>query len=109
MDSSKNSRASFGLLVTEPKVPYDDGGIESIGLQVSDVLEGKDSAVSRTILLGSDSFDDKGASLGPIVTVPKRSETSTADRAGRILRNVKFTGNYAGAIHKAIIEGTLSV
>jgi len=88
----------FGLLTSSPKVPYDDGGIESIGLQVEDVL---DRAVDRTILVGGED--------GPIVTVPKRLETTKADRAARFLRDVKFTGFYAGAIHKVQIDGTLSV
>jgi hypothetical protein len=88
----------FGLLVSSDKVPYTDGGIESIGLQVEEVL---DRAVDRLILVGGED--------GPVVTVPKRSETTKADRAARFLRDVKFTGNYAGAIHKVQIDGTLSV
>lgn len=88
----------FGLLVSSDKVPYTDGGIESIGLQVEEVL---DRAVDRLILVGGED--------GPIVTVPKRSETTKADRAARFLRDVTFTGNYAGAIHKVQIDGTLSV
>jgi len=88
----------YGLLVASDKVPYSDGGIESIGLQVENVLE---RAVDRLILLGGEE--------GPVVTVPKRSETTKADRAARFLRDVKFTGNYAGAIHKVQIDGTLSV
>jgi len=96
----------FGLLASQDKVPYDDGGIESIGVQVEDVL---DRAVDRTILVGHDNVDEDGNSLGPAVTVPRRSETTIADRAARFLRDVKFTGNYAGAIHKVQIDGTLSV
>jgi len=88
----------FGLLTSEDKVPYDDGGIESVGLQIEDVLS---RAVDRTILVGGED--------GPLVTVPKRSETTKADRANRFLRDVKFTGFYAGAIHKTQIDGTLSV
>lgn len=88
----------FGLLTSEDKVPYSDGGIESIGLQVEDVL---DRAVDRQILLGGED--------GPVVTVPRRSETTKADRANRFLRDVTFTGFYAGAIHKVQIDGRLSV
>lgn len=86
----------FGLLHAEDKVPYDDGGIEAIGLQVEDVL---DRAETRTILVAGSS----------VVTVPKRSETTKADRAARFLRDITFTGDYAGAIHKVRIDGTLSV
>ena len=88
----------FGLLVSEEKVAMSDGGIESVGLQVQDVLE---RAVDRTILLGGED--------GPVVTVPKRSDTTKADRAARFLRDITFTGNYAGAINKVQIDGTLSV
>lgn len=88
----------FGLLTSSEKVPFDDGGIESIGVQVEDVL---DRAVDRTILVGGED--------APVVTVPKRSETTKADRANRFLRDVTFTGFYAGAIHKVQIDGTLSV
>lgn len=96
----------FGLVTSQDKVPYDDGGIESIGVQVEDVL---DRAVDRTILLSADNLDDDGNSLGPVVTVPKRVDTTKADRAARFLRDVKFTGFYAGAIHKIQIDGILSV
>ena len=88
----------FGLLIAEDKVPYDDDGIEAIGLQVEEIL---DQAVIRTILLGGED--------APVVTVPRRSETSKADRAARTLRDVEFSGFYAGAVHKAEIRGRLSV
>lgn len=88
----------FGLFVTEDKVPYDDGGIQSIGLQVEDVLN---QAVDRLILVGGEQ--------GPRVTLPKRVDTQAADRAVRFLRNVRFSGFYAGAVHKVQIDGTLSI
>lgn len=96
----------FGMLAKEEKVPYDNGGIESVGLQVEDVLS---KAVGMTILLSDDNLDEDGKGMGPKVTVPKRSETSTNDRAIRTLNNVKFTGFYAGAINKVNIVGNLSV
>lgn len=96
----------FGLLTKEEKVPYDNGGIESIGLQVEDVLN---KAVGMKILISDDNLDSDGNGMGPKVTVPKRSETTVNDRATRTLNNVKFTGNYAGAIHKVKIDGNLSV
>ena len=88
----------FALFVAEDKVPYDDGGIQAVGLQVEDVLT---QAVNRLILVGGEQK--------PVVTLPKRTETTAADRAARFLRNVKFSGFYAGAIHKVQIDGTLSV
>lgn len=88
----------FGLLVTEDKVPFTDGGIQAIGLQVEQILE---LGVKRQILVGGED--------GPKVTLPKRSETQAADRANRFLRDVKFSGFYAGAVHKVQIDGTLSI
>lgn len=88
----------FGLLTTEDKVPYSDGGIESIGTQVEYVL---DQAVQRTILIGGED--------GPVVSVPLRENTDPKDRSTRFLRDVTFTGFYAGAIHKVQIDGTLSI
>lgn len=96
----------FGMMAKEEKVPYDNGGIEAVGLQVEDVLS---QAVGRTILLSDDNLDEDGNPMGPKVTVPLRSQTTTADRANRVLNNVKFTGFYAGAINKVNIVGNLSV
>lgn len=89
----------FGHLVSSEKVPYDDGGIESIGAQVQTILSGPDGAEQRLILVAGSSA----------TTVPTRSETTVADRAARILRNVKFTGELAGAINKIFIDGTVTV
>lgn len=96
----------FGLFTSSEKVPFDDGGIESVGLQVEMVLN---DAVNRSILISNANLDDDGIGMGPKVTVPRRSETTKADRAARVLKGISFTGNYAGAINKAIINGTLTV
>lgn len=98
--------AVFGLLTKEEKVPFDDGGIEAIVLQVENILN---QAVTRTILVSDANLDEDGNGMGPKVTAPKRSETLVADRAARTLKDVKFTGNYAGAINKVQISGTISV
>jgi len=88
----------FNLFVSEDKVPFDDGGIEAIKLQVEDILA---QAVTRTILRGG---EDK-----PTVSAPKLSQTTAPDRAARYLRTVTFQGYYAGAIHKTQIKGSLAV
>ena len=94
------------LLTTEGKVPFTDAGIETVGLQVERALN---EYVNYGLLVGPEVTDDNDESLGPQVTVPTRSQTSASDRAKRELTNVTFTANYAGAVHKATIMGTVSV
>jgi len=86
----------FGLFTSAEKVPYDDGGLESIGLSVQEKLS---EAERRLILVaGSSSVD-----------VPTRDETSVADRVNRVARDITFKGELAGAINKTIIDGTLTI
>jgi len=89
----------YTLLVNEDKVPMDDGGIEAVALQVEDVLF--NIGVANAILRGGDD--------APVVTVPGVNDISQADRINRFLNKISFTGFYAGAIHKAKIEGVLTV
>ncbi len=86
----------FGLFTSEEKVPYDDGGLESIGVKIQEIL---DLAERRLILVAGSSS----------VTVPTRAESSTADRVNRLARDFKFTAELAGAVNKAIIDGTLTI
>lgn len=96
----------FGLLAKEEKVPYSDGGIETVGLQIESVLG---QAVTNQILLGDENLDADGNGMGPVVTLPTRASSDPSDVANRILRNVKFKGFYAGAVNKVYIDGTLSI
>lgn len=94
------------LLTTEGKVPFTDAGIETVGLQVERALN---EYVNYGLLVGPEVTDDNDESLGPQVTVPTRAQTSASDRAKRQLNNVTFTANYAGAVHRTTIMGTVSV
>lgn len=89
----------FGTIVSAPKIPYTDAGITIIDSDVRAVLDG--NTVGETPLLASDP--------APTTTVPLAAAVDTQDKADRILRNVNFTATLAGAIHKAIIRGTVSV
>lgn len=86
----------FGLFAGEDKIPYDDGGIEAIGLRIDEIGA---LAVRRGIIVAG-TF---------LVTLPLRVDTSKVDRVDRLLRNVKFSGDLAGAIHGAKIDGTVTV
>lgn len=88
--------AVYGALVNNRKLPYDDGGITAVvGLVKGVLLE----AANRGILQ-RDSI---------IVTAPKYSEISSADKLARKLPDVTFTALLVGAIHSTEIQGTVSV
>lgn len=87
----------YALLVNNPKLPYDNSGIQS---------------VKSTVEIGL----YKGQKVGgialspePVVTVPDVLGTDVADRALRILRDVKFNCRLAGALHRVVVQGTVSV
>ena len=87
----------FFLLVNTPKVPYTNAGIA----QVEGVIRARlQIAINRNVLV-----DDENLS----VTAPDVADTEAIDRANRVLRDVKFTARLAGALHRVIVRGTVSV
>ena len=84
----------FTKLSTPNKVPYNDRGIAIVEGEVRGQLEGDET---REALLP-----------GWSVSVPKASSAAPADRTARVLRNVTFSAVYAGAIHKVLINGTVT-
>ena len=92
------------FFAANPKVPFTDAGINGVQNFVSSVLtEGQAyGGIAPT------QFDENGEEVpGFTVSVPLARSVSEADRAARYLRNVKFTANLAGAIHKVKIVGEL--
>lgn len=87
----------FIRLVNLPKIPYTDAGIAVVQAVVQGVM---DLAVGQSI------FTDDPA---PLVSVPKANDADANDRALRILRNVTFDAQLAGAIHKITVFGTVTV
>lgn len=87
----------FSLLVNTPKVAYTDAGIAGVQAQVMRALQ---LGVDNNFIAEDPQF---------IVTVPLAANVPPADKAARILRNVKFTATLAGAIHAVVIRGTVSV
>lgn len=85
----------FGLLANAPKVPFTDQGIASIENAVRSVLQ---LAVGQSII--TESYT---------VTVPLAADVTIADKANRLLPNVRFNATLAGAIHKTEIQGTLTL
>lgn len=87
----------FWLLANADKVPYTDAGVAQVQAQVQAVLN---LAMTRDVL---------ARDPAPTVTVPKVADVSATDKANRLLPDMKFTGTLAGAIHKVVINGTISV
>ena len=87
----------FAALVNEPKIPYTNAGVDAIKNQVLRILT---QGVLRGILRPDPA---------PEVTAPLVADIALADRANRLLPDVEFTGQFAGAIHKVEIQGTISV
>ncbi len=87
----------FERLANSDKVPFTTPGIRIIESIVKGVLT---DGVTRSIL---------AADPAPTVIPQTASQSATADKAARTLRNVNWTATLAGAIHKVRINGTLSV
>lgn len=86
----------LSVFVNAKKVPFTDGGIAMLQAPVLGVMQrGADAGglIRETI----------------VVTVPKRTATTVADRSNRILRTITASADLAGAIHSTAIRVTLSV
>lgn len=87
----------YGVLVNVPKVPYTDGGVDTIVSQVRAQLQ---EGISNGYL---------AATPVPVVTAPKVADISANDKANRLLPDIHFEATLAGAIHEVVITGTISV
>ena len=89
------------LLTVSPKVPFDNRGISQVVSEVEGVMK---EAVNREII----AVDDDGNGIFE-VSAPTREEVSTNDRANRVLPDVYFEFELAGAIHEAEVSGVIKV
>ncbi len=87
----------FALLASKEKVPFTDGGIDSVR---AEVLRALNQGITNQLL---------AADPAPTVTAPKAADVSPVDKSNRLLPDVNFTATLAGAIHKVIIQGKVSV
>jgi hypothetical protein len=87
----------FGQLINQKKIPYTDVGAGIIENEVRAVMQ---LGVTQDILAADPAFT---------VTVPKVSTVSAADKANRLLPDVKDEGTLAGAIHYVAVELTVSL
>jgi hypothetical protein len=91
----------FGILANASaagkKIPYTDSGVDTMrGAILAQLLEG--------VRVGGLAADP-----APTVTAPKVKDVDPSDRINRILPDMEFQGTLAGAIHKLVITGNLSV
>jgi hypothetical protein len=87
----------FNRLASSSKIAYTDAGIAILEAEVR-------AQIKEGIAVGGISPDP-----APTVTAPRARDASTADRSARLLRNLKFTFTYAGAIHKVLVSGNISL
>lgn len=87
----------YSRIVNLPKIPYTNAGVGVIVGEINAVLS---EGVRKEVLK---------ADPAPTVEAPEVSEVSANDRALRLLPDVKFFAELAGAIHKIQIRGTVSV
>jgi hypothetical protein len=88
----------FGILANADKVAYEDPEVDSLVGEIFSVLESAVGPPRKFLRAGTLS-----------VTAPKVADVAVEDRAARLLPDIRFGAEYAGAIHKARIAGTLSV
>lgn len=84
----------FAVLAASLKVPFTDLGIAVI-----------ENALRGTL----QRFVRQGALSTFLITVPREADVSPADKAARTLRDIFFTAELTGAVHKVIINGKLTV
>ncbi len=87
----------FEALASNNKIPFTDGGIAIIEAQVRASLK---EATARGIIATDPAFT---------VTVPRAASISAANKAARLLPDIKFTATLAGAVHKVVITGVVSL
>jgi hypothetical protein len=85
----------YAALVNNPKIPYTAAGLSVLTGVVRGVLK---TAEERSII-----------DAGWAVSVTAVADQETADRAARIVRGLEFTARLAGAVHNAVLVGTVTV
>jgi len=88
--------AIFSELVNSRKIPYDNSGIQVIEGIVKGVL----SDFAGDGFLIEDTIE---------VSVPKYADISSTDKINRNLPDITFEASPQGAIHKVVIQGTISL
>lgn len=94
---ARMQEAIFTDIARLDKIPFTDGGISIIELDMRSVLK----AGVRAGGIGSEQDFT--------ITVPKAKNISTADKAARRLTGLKFSFIASGAVHAVAIQGTVTL
>ena len=95
----------YGALAVNPKIPYTNQGMAILAAEVRGALQ---QGVRNGLL--ADQFDDDNILLPAFtVTYPSVLTASAANRGNRIAPPIAFTGQIAGAIHKASVDGVVTI
>lgn len=88
--------STVAMFANAKKVPYTDLGGDMISSVISAVLTQGENAGGLVPGLST-------------VTVPKVATIPSSTRATRVFPDIKFSGRLQGAIHKILVQGTVSV
>ena len=93
------------LFITNPKIPYTDGGIALVQNQmIASLKAGQDVGG-----IAESEFDEDGNEIpGFWTSVPTAASLSASEKSSRKLTKCKFKARLAGAIHFAEIKGSLT-
>lgn len=94
LDSRMTEDIFAALAGVSSKIPYTQAGIDLI-----------EAVVRRRLQIAV----DNGHLRSFTVTIPEIDDVEDSDLEDRILRNVQFSGVLAGAIHRVIVNGSVSV
>jgi hypothetical protein len=89
--------AVFDVLTKSPKAPYEESGMTQI------------EGAMRTALTQGQTVGGLAKDTDISITIPPVTSQTTADRAERQVKNIKWSARLAGALHGVKISGTLSV
>lgn len=96
--TARLQEAVFGLLASG-RVPYTNLGLDMVANVVLGVLKAFEGTVEQPGLIA------RGTSA---VIMPALSSITSADKAARRLRGIRFSGTLTGSINKVEIRGTIS-
>ena len=92
----------FAAVSATDKLPYAELGVDVIRAAVTAVLQ-------RLTISPTNPQNFLSNDPEPTVTTLPVADQATADKASRILRGVKFSAELAGALHKVVLSGTITV
>jgi hypothetical protein len=104
---ARMTEAVFGLLARSEKIPFSPEGLVSIRGEMDAVGQlGIDIGGFTKTRYDEDTAEQLG---GYLTIMPNFDDISINDKASRTLNNVKFKAFLAGAVHKVMIYGTVTL